>query len=187
MSEFKSTKLSELKRNRILQKMVADIFKKRIEDLQKRKCQLATDVLEHELGIYKKQFEELPPEFFKKSMSMSVRFGVGSYDLVLKEERSIPYHLRSRNYNYGECIHIPEDSVLYSTWNTFINDEKNLEEDRNDFKVNAKAILNSANSTGQLLKVWPEAEPYIESGVVNTETMALVDMTKLNNYLKSAE
>jgi hypothetical protein len=127
---------------------------------------------------------KLPSNAFPKSDTLQVQFG-GTYKSLefpkdtasgTREERQFFYEHKNRC-----CISFDARHPLVTRYHKLEQAKKALREEIQKAKAAAHATLNKANSTKQLLELWPEVEPFIGDLVSNTPCVALaIPIPELN-------
>lgn len=184
---MKSQTLTNDLRSRIADKIVREKFTIKKQELEKEILEfnhlIIQDLLPEE---FKKEFKkELHfvlnnPGWFPKEREFKVKFGPTIAYINLDKSVLVPYYLFQ-----GNVLKIYEAGSPFETlYNSLENRVSHLENERRELRTKINAILNSVNTTKQLLSVWPEVEPYIPDYCKNVPNLPSVLISEVNQLIK---
>ncbi len=130
-------------------------------------------------GKYKKQIDALPIELFHTSRY--IKFCVdGQVDQVTVSEY-IPSE-------YGGIIYksIKSSNSQYTKYNKVADDFKDWQESRRSIQREAEAIINSVNTSKQLVEVWPDVEPFLPAHIADPDKairLPAITVSRLNERI----
>ncbi len=158
MSQSKSVRLSNAIREDIKQSMLnAWIARNPIPfDLDKMSNNIADAIWKKHYG--KLPLNKIPKHMLKASNSVKIQIAGAVKSFRMSEER--PYEIQG---SYTEAILEVHDESPQNISEYFDAKQKvsEWEKVKTEFIEEITVILDSVNSTGQLIQLWPEAEQYL--------------------------
>ena len=182
-------KLNESIRSKIVSAALADALNTRREALVKRESDLAKKVVADVLGSKMiKLLAGLPSGVVPTRSNISVQFATSYTTLDCDEWLRLPAD--KCQYSTSVCLQ-SYDALhpLSEEYASFKNDEKQLETDHKQLKVNLDALLRSVTTTEKLLVAWPEAKSYLPEIVELPRALPAVlakDITDMISRAKEA-
>lgn len=166
---IRSFPLSQEKRLAIYRYLANRIFN--IKEYNDKKCTIVDKIFEDYIAPYKEIMDKLPESFFIQSSSFKCSIlnkdrivcawskpdSIRPTQLTLSKARVMPYSLACI---YSELI-INEDNEYFKEFYTLVMTDKALQQKVDENKDKTMAVLNSANTSQQLVKIWPELEPIL--------------------------
>lgn len=157
---FKSIRLSQTIRTDIASSMLASWEKR-------QSCPHDIESLEKALGDYywlanyasiKSILKKIPETMLRKSSSVMVQVAGKVRSIDMSESRAHPYQDTYTKLIIEIYDTANSQMIAFDTAKEEVND---WETSRIEFKNEINTILNSVQTTGQLVQMWPEAEQYL--------------------------
>lgn len=136
------------------------------------------------------QYENLIPKEFQNT-SYRIKVKLPNDSIADWDEKDDRIYLLSTKENKVEYVFTESDPVWleYQKELLFVKEYNKLKEvydkELRKFKDEVLQVLNSVNTTGQLVEVWPEAEPFLPKEIANPSTINLpaVNFAELNKVI----
>lgn len=154
------TNLSNIHRDEIRRRAIADKYNPLTKALEERENALALEVREHLYGPHLKAAEEFDanhPDWLRKASGLLLNVGWVT-DLIFAERQLLP----QEEIRYGTRYITLHDEILREKVRALANDKKDLNTQRNIDDNKVGRMLDGFKSTRQLREGWPEGKAYWE-------------------------
>lgn len=159
-STFKSIRLSGAIRTNICASMLAAWEKNNVSPRNPKEIehQVATELWLNSHANIKIALKKIPEQMLRWSEHVKVQVSgvVKCYDLPEKR----PYPWRDQ-YNSSILAILDQPTDLMDLLENARTAKEDWDKLRSDFREEIKTILDSVQTTGQLIQLWPEAEQYL--------------------------
>lgn len=157
----------------------------------KLKNKIACKLQQHLYGKYENL---IPKEFQNTSYHIKVKLpneSIANWDFGYDNVKGEHLYLLSTKESKVEYVftdtdpfwlEYQQDIVVVKEYNTL---KESYDKELRKFKDEVLQVLNSVNTTGQLVEVWPEAEPFLPKEIANPSTINLpsVNFAELNKVI----
>lgn len=156
----------------------------------KLKNKIACKLQQHLYGKYENL---IPKEFHNTAYYVKVQLpneSIANWNFGTNENNDTIYLLSTKEnkveYVFTDTdpfwLEYQKDIVMVKEYNTL---KEAYDKELRKFKDEVLQVLNSVNTTGQLVEVWPEAEPFLPKEIANPSTINLpaVNFAELNKVI----
>jgi len=180
---MKSQKLTNSMKDTIVERILAKVFGERLEELKKQKMALADACYafrytKKELGMIQELQLQTNNRAFSNKEAIYMYFGGRHASLAMSVPRLFLYK------DMESKTKLAADHKLTVQWDAQQNREYDLLAEKNKLAKEVRALLNSVNTTKQLLEAWPESEIFLK-GLLETsgQLLPMVQVKTLNEVI----
>lgn len=157
---FKSIRLSQAIRANIATSMLASWEKRQPcpHDLSKLEKELGDVYWLSAFGNIKSALKKIPEKMLRKSSSIKVQIAGVVREFAMTETRAHPYEGQYTRLVVAIYDEASPQTAAYDKAKAEVND---WGAQRLEFTNEINTILNSVQTTGQLIQIWPEAEQHL--------------------------
>jgi len=150
-------KLTNTIRDAIITKCVESTFKKRQEEVLKKRKELANLLYQHHYGAHAKIAKKLPNGWVRQGLRITVShpgFGINgaSRELELDAPQPMPMYT-------GETVKVPDQYAALADW--VAKETVDVEQAIYGLRERLKSLLYAYTTTEKLADAWPEGEKFI--------------------------
>lgn len=177
----------------LTKQMREDILKSVIEKWKEKNQEPDIKAAENDFAEYlwsdyfkkeKSLFDGVPSEFMNLATDMKYCVNGEVKQASLKDGNSKPVNWKG--YRNPVLKDIRDTHKEYSKYNAVVIDHEKWRERGNEVFRETKAILESVNTTKQLLEIWPQCEPFIPAHIADPDKairLPAIEMSRLNERL----
>lgn len=141
---------------------------------------LWSDYFKKEKGL----FDNISPKFLNlgKEMKFCVNGEVKEVSFKEGNEKAVDW----RGYRNPVLKDIRDTHKEYTKYNTVVLAHEQWREKGNEVLRETKAVLESVNTTKQLLDLWPQCEPFLPAHIADPDQairLPAIEMSRLNERL----
>lgn len=157
---FKSIRLSGAIRANICASMLVAWEKNNVSPRNPKEIEhrVAEELWLNSYANIKTALKKIPEQMLKWSDHVIVQVGGVVKAFTLPESRPYPWHTQ---YNSAILEVLTEPTDLMHSLEAAKSAKEDWAKLRDDFREEIKTILESVQTTGQLIQLWPEAEQYL--------------------------
>ena len=180
---MKSNRLTNYIKDTIIERVFTKVFGKRIEMLKKQKEIFADTCYEFrydkkELNIMNELQVLTNNNAFAKSNTISLHFGGRYSNMKMSQYR--PFF----NNDFESKTKLTINHKLSIQWQKLQDEESDINSEKKKLGQEIRSLLNSVNTTKQLLEVWPESEIFLKGLIEpNGKMLPMVQVKTLNEVI----
>lgn len=158
---MKSKQLTNMVKDTIVERILTKVFDERLKELKKQKIALADACYafrytKKELGMIQELQSQTNNRAFSNNEVVYMHFGGRHASLRMSESRPFLYKdLESKTK-------LAADHKLTLQWDDLKRKEADINSEKKKLTQEVRALLNSVNTTKQLLEAWPESEVFLQ-------------------------
>lgn len=177
---MKSVRLSNSIREQILENVLSNWDEQNPEgNLEQAENDLAIYVWNKKFGKYKKHFDAIPQGFFQKRHYVKYEHGG-----IVNQAQSI-HELPYRQYN-EVLVTLELNDPIVCAYQEAKEHYQDWRRRRSEIKTEVSAILESVNTSKQLIELWPQVEDFLPAHVADPDKaikLPALDVSYLNKRL----
>lgn len=175
-------KLSKSKKNEVLDTLLSKMFDQKFEKISEEFTNLGNEILEDQLD--NNHIELIPKGWLPKYSSFVVY--LSNHNAAYFNIQFVgPYHLMKSSYNEQASFNSDDISKnLVIKIDKIQKKKSKLEQEKKQLKVQIQSILESVNTSNQLIEIWPDVTKYISLEEKPKAPMSVAPyIANINKYL----